>query len=325
MRHFRPIDRRTECLLPPSVQEWLPESHLARYVLDVLEAGPVGAGACVGRVWQRCLPPGDAAVAADRRLCEGDAFKSPDRAGDLRLAGVTVHRLQSADHDALATFRRRFGEQFADIFEARAKERFEREQAEYAAKMAERQARQASTGKKRGGKPPRATTRSGLVPPLRRVRAARGACLPRPTDEARPQDSGWPRRLRAQEADGGAGVRHHQVGDGLPSVSTRGLDNVRNERTPGVPGVELQAHGRIASAVRKKDKNMAISREDCSFCAEVPFISHIMERSLPLRRSPASSPTGCWASRSFCRGLAQFAFVCPREVRLRLVGARLIF
>jgi transposase len=24
-------------LLPPSVQEWLPESHLARYVVDVVE------------------------------------------------------------------------------------------------------------------------------------------------------------------------------------------------------------------------------------------------------------------------------------------------
>src|SRR5690606_41585185 len=39
--------------------------------------------------------------------------------------------------------------------EARAKERFEREQAEYEAKMAQRQAKQASTGKKPGGKPPK--------------------------------------------------------------------------------------------------------------------------------------------------------------------------
>ena len=39
--------------------------------------------------------------------------------------------------------------------EARAKERFEREQAEYEAKMAKRKAKQASTGKKPGGKPPK--------------------------------------------------------------------------------------------------------------------------------------------------------------------------
>ncbi len=38
MSRFRPIDRQTDYLLPPSVQDWLPESHLARYVVDVVEA-----------------------------------------------------------------------------------------------------------------------------------------------------------------------------------------------------------------------------------------------------------------------------------------------
>jgi hypothetical protein len=37
MSRFRPIDRDTDFLLPPSVQEWLPEGHLARYVVDVVE------------------------------------------------------------------------------------------------------------------------------------------------------------------------------------------------------------------------------------------------------------------------------------------------
>lgn len=34
---FHPIDRDTDYLLPPSVQEWLPQAHLARYVVDVVE------------------------------------------------------------------------------------------------------------------------------------------------------------------------------------------------------------------------------------------------------------------------------------------------
>jgi len=38
MSRFRPIDRHTAYLLPPSVQDWLPESHLARYVVDVVES-----------------------------------------------------------------------------------------------------------------------------------------------------------------------------------------------------------------------------------------------------------------------------------------------
>jgi len=37
MRRFRLIDRETDYLLPPSVQDWLPQSHLARYVVDVVE------------------------------------------------------------------------------------------------------------------------------------------------------------------------------------------------------------------------------------------------------------------------------------------------
>ena len=35
---FQPIDRDTDYLLPPSVQEGLPKSSLARYGVDVVEA-----------------------------------------------------------------------------------------------------------------------------------------------------------------------------------------------------------------------------------------------------------------------------------------------
>ena len=38
MSRFVQVDRDTAYLLPPSVQEWLPEDHLARYVVDVVEA-----------------------------------------------------------------------------------------------------------------------------------------------------------------------------------------------------------------------------------------------------------------------------------------------
>ena len=37
MSRFRPIDRATDFLLPPSLPEWLPEAHLARYVVEVVE------------------------------------------------------------------------------------------------------------------------------------------------------------------------------------------------------------------------------------------------------------------------------------------------
>ncbi len=37
MSNFRPIGRQTAYLLPPSVKDWLPEEHLARFVVDVFE------------------------------------------------------------------------------------------------------------------------------------------------------------------------------------------------------------------------------------------------------------------------------------------------
>ena len=37
MSNFRTIDRQTGFLLPPSVDEWLPERHLARFVVEVID------------------------------------------------------------------------------------------------------------------------------------------------------------------------------------------------------------------------------------------------------------------------------------------------
>ena len=37
MSNFRQVDRRTGFLLPPSIDEWLPERHLARFVVEVIE------------------------------------------------------------------------------------------------------------------------------------------------------------------------------------------------------------------------------------------------------------------------------------------------
>ena len=37
MSNFRPSDRLTGFLMPPSVEEWLPERHLARFVVEVID------------------------------------------------------------------------------------------------------------------------------------------------------------------------------------------------------------------------------------------------------------------------------------------------
>ena len=37
MSRFRPVDRRISYLLPPSIEDWLPENHLARFIVEVVE------------------------------------------------------------------------------------------------------------------------------------------------------------------------------------------------------------------------------------------------------------------------------------------------
>jgi len=37
MPNFRPTDRLTGLLMPPSVNEWLPQRHLARFVVEVVD------------------------------------------------------------------------------------------------------------------------------------------------------------------------------------------------------------------------------------------------------------------------------------------------
>ncbi len=37
MNRFITVDRQTTYLLPPSVDEWLPANHLARFVVEVIE------------------------------------------------------------------------------------------------------------------------------------------------------------------------------------------------------------------------------------------------------------------------------------------------
>jgi hypothetical protein len=37
MSNFRPINREMDFLMPPAVDEWLPQRHLARLVVEVIE------------------------------------------------------------------------------------------------------------------------------------------------------------------------------------------------------------------------------------------------------------------------------------------------
>ena len=118
MSRFRPIDRDTDFLLPPSVQEWLPEGHLARYVVEVVE----GLDLCeIGaRLRGRGSDPYHPAMLLSL-LIYGYAtgsFSSRkiERATYDSLAFRFIACNRHPDHDTLATFRRRFGKEFEAIF-----------------------------------------------------------------------------------------------------------------------------------------------------------------------------------------------------------------
>lgn len=110
MSRFRPIDRQTDYLLPPSIQDWLPESHLARYVVDVVEGLDLselertyagrGSAAYHPAMLLSLLIYGYATGVHSSRKIERATYDS--------LAFRFIAGNQHPDHDTLANFRRRF-------------------------------------------------------------------------------------------------------------------------------------------------------------------------------------------------------------------------
>jgi len=110
MSNFRLIDRDTGFLLPPSVDEWLPERHLARFVVEVIAGLDLRAmtGSYRGSGEASYHPElllgliiyGYATGVFSSRKLERATYDSVA----LRFIAANEH----PDHDTIATFRRRF-------------------------------------------------------------------------------------------------------------------------------------------------------------------------------------------------------------------------
>src|SRR6188508_1452778 len=257
MSNFRPIDRQTGFLLPPSVDEWLPEKHLARFVVEVIASMDLRAmlGSYRGSGEASYHPAVLLGILVYGYATGVFSSRKLERASYDSVAFRFVAANQHPDHDTLAAFRRRFLKEIEGLFvqvlavaremgvlkmgtvaldgtkihanasrhsalsyehagrieaqlkaevadllakaeaadradipdglsipdelarreerlaklaearakiEARARERFEREQAEHEAKLAARDAKARQTGKKPGGKPPQPPTEDPL-------------------------------------------------------------------------------------------------------------------------------------------------------------------
>ncbi len=118
MSNFRTVDRRSGFLSPPSVAEWLPERHLARFIVEVIDGldlrsivgGYRGAGSAARHPRMRLgvLVCGYATgVFSSRKL---------KRATDDSVAFRFIAANDHPDHDTIAAFRRRFLKQIEALF-----------------------------------------------------------------------------------------------------------------------------------------------------------------------------------------------------------------
>src|SRR5512135_3389236 len=115
---FVEVDRETLYLLPPSVQDWLPEGHLARFVVEIVEQLDLCSlkASYAGRGSQPYNPEmlvallfyGYATGVFSSRKLERSTYDSVA----FRYIAANSH----PDHDTIATFRRRFGREISELF-----------------------------------------------------------------------------------------------------------------------------------------------------------------------------------------------------------------
>jgi transposase len=118
MSNFRPIDRLTAYLLPPSVDDWLPEHHLGRFVVDVVEQLDLsamskayrgsGSASYHPQLLVELLIYGYATGVFSSRKLERATYDS--------VAFRFVAANQHPDHDTIAAFRRRFLKEIEALF-----------------------------------------------------------------------------------------------------------------------------------------------------------------------------------------------------------------
>jgi len=118
MSNFRLIDRDTGFLMPPLVDDWLPERHLARFVVEVVEGLDVRAmtGSYRGsgeasyhpRLLLGLIIYGYATGVFSSRKLERATYDSVA----FRFIAANEH----PDHDTIAAFRRRFLRQIETLF-----------------------------------------------------------------------------------------------------------------------------------------------------------------------------------------------------------------
>ncbi|MBK7327506.1 MAG: IS1182 family transposase [Propionivibrio sp.] len=118
MSNFIVTDRKTDYLLPPSVDDWLNEDHLARYIVEVVDQLDLSrlTRQYAGR-GSKAHHPATLLSILIYGYCTG-VFSSRklERATYDSVAFRYLAAGTHPDHDTLATFRRRFFGEFSELF-----------------------------------------------------------------------------------------------------------------------------------------------------------------------------------------------------------------
>lgn len=118
MTRFILTDRKTPYLLPPSVEEWLNEDHLARFVVEVIDQLDLSRLTCqyAGRGSAAHHPATLLAILVYGYATGVFSSRRLERATYDSIAFRYLAANTHPDHDTLASFRRRFLDELADLF-----------------------------------------------------------------------------------------------------------------------------------------------------------------------------------------------------------------
>jgi len=118
MSNFRLVDRDTGFLMPPSVDEWLPERHLARFVVEVIASLDLRAmiGSYRGSGEASYHPAVLLGILIYGYATGVFSSRKLERATYDSVAFRFIAANQHPDHDTIAAFRRRFLKQIETLF-----------------------------------------------------------------------------------------------------------------------------------------------------------------------------------------------------------------
>jgi transposase len=116
--NFRSVDRRTPFILPPSIEDWLPEDHLSRFIVEIVEQLDLSGiqNAYSGRGVTAHNPKMLVALLFYGYATGVFSSRKLERSTHESVAFRYVAANEHPDHDTIAYFRKRFLKELSALF-----------------------------------------------------------------------------------------------------------------------------------------------------------------------------------------------------------------